>query len=101
VVGPIVLTIGLLTFVFSTILGWAYYGEKACEYLFGTRSVGVYRVLWVVAVMVGSVLPLPIVWSAADITNALMAIPNLISLLVLTHVIVDETRRDLWSQDRP
>ena len=100
VIGPTVLTIGLLTFVFSTILGWAYYGEKACEYLFGTGSIRIYRLLWVAAVMAGSVLPLPIVWSAADITNALMAIPNLISLLVLTHVIVDETRRDLWSQER-
>jgi AGCS family alanine or glycine:cation symporter len=99
VIGPIVLTVGLLTFVFSTILGWAYYGEKACEYLFGTRSIVVYRVLWVIAVMVGSVAPLPVVWSAADITNALMAIPNLISLLVLTHVIVDETRIHLWSED--
>lgn len=100
VVGPIVLTVGLLTFVFSTILGWAYYGEKACEYLFGTSSVQVYRVLWVLAVYLGSVAPLPVVWSAADITNALMAIPNLISLLVLTHVIVDETHRHLWSEDR-
>jgi len=100
VIGPIVLTVGLLTFVFSTILGWAYYGEKACEYLFGPRSKVVYRILWVAAVMLGSVLPLPVVWSAADITNALMAIPNLISLLVLTHVIVDETRRDLWDEER-
>ncbi len=100
VIGPIVLTVGLLTFVFSTILGWAYYGEKACEYLFGPRSTVVYRVLWVAAVMLGAVLPLPIVWSAADITNAMMAIPNLISLLVLTHVIVDETRRDLWNEGR-
>ena len=100
VVGPIVLTIGLLTFVFSTILGWSYYGEKACEYLFGTRSIGVYRLLWVAAVMAGAVLPLPIVWSAADITNALMAIPNLISLLVLTPVIVAETRAHLWSEGR-
>jgi len=99
VVGPIVLTIGLLTFVFSTILGWAYYGEKACEYLFGTGSIVVYRVLWVIAVMAGSVAPLPAVWATADITNALMAIPNLISLLLLTHVIVDETRTHLWSQD--
>ncbi|MND00315.1 Sodium:alanine symporter family protein [compost metagenome] len=51
--------------------------------------------------MAGSVLPLPVVWSAADITNALMAVPNLISLLVLTHVIVDETRRDLWNEKSP
>lgn len=101
VLGPMVLTVGLLTFVFSTILGWAYYGEKACEYLFGTPSVRVYRVLWVAAVYLGSVAPLPIVWSAADITNALMAIPNLISLVVLTPVVVDETRRHLWSEDRP
>jgi AGCS family alanine or glycine:cation symporter len=99
VIGPTVLTIGLLTFVFSTILGWAYYGEKACEYLFGPGSIVVYRVLWVIAVFLGSVAPLPIVWSAADITNALMAIPNLISLLLLTHVIVDETRTHLWSAD--
>ncbi len=98
VLGPAVLTVGLLTFVFSTILGWAYYGEKACEYLFGTPSVQVYRVLWVLAVYLGSVAPLPVVWSAADITNALMAIPNLISLLVLTRVAVDETRRHLWSE---
>lgn len=98
-IGPTVLTIGLLTFVFSTILGWAYYGEKACEYLLGTRSVVVYRVLWVIAVFLGSVAPLPIVWTGADITNALMAIPNLISLLVLTRVIVDETRTHLWNED--
>jgi AGCS family alanine or glycine:cation symporter len=99
VVGPIVLTIGLITFVFSTILGWAYYGEKACEYLFGTGSIVVYRVLWVIAVMAGSVAPLPVVWSGADITNALMAIPNLISLILLAHVVVDETRTHLWSED--
>jgi alanine or glycine:cation symporter, AGCS family len=97
VVGPIVLTVGLLTFVFSTILGWSYYGEKAAEYLFGNRAVAPYRLLWVVAVMAGSVLSLPAVWSFADITNGLMAIPNLISLLVLSKVLVSETREYLWS----
>ncbi len=97
IVGPTVLTVGLLTFVFSTLLGWSYYGEKACEYLFGSRSVQPYRWLWVAAVMVGAVLPLPMVWSAADITNALMAIPNLISLLVMTRVIVEVTRTSLWN----
>jgi len=97
VVGPIVLTIGLLTFVFSTILGWSYYGEKAAEYLFGPKAVTPYRWLWVAAVMAGSVLTLPMVWSLADITNGLMAIPNLISLLALNGVIVSETRKFLWS----
>ena len=92
-VGPIVLTIGLLTFVFSTILGWSYYGEKAAEYLFGSRVIKPYRLLWVAAVMIGSVATLPMVWSFADIANGLMAIPNLISLLVLNKVIVSETKK--------
>ena len=93
VVGPIVLTIGLLTFVFSTILGWAYYGEKAVEYLFGTGSIVTpYRWLWVVAGDGGLGRAAAGRLGGADITNALMAIPNLISLLVLTSVIVDETR---------
>ena len=96
VVGPVVLTVGLLTFVFSTILGWSYYGEKACEYLLGKRSIFPYRVLWVVFVMVGSVVSLPCVWCFADIANGLMAVPNLISLLALNSVIVSETRTYLW-----
>jgi AGCS family alanine or glycine:cation symporter len=92
-VGPIVLTVGLLTFVFSTILGWSYYGEQAVEYLFGIGTVKPYRYLWIIAVMVGSVATLPAVWSFADIANGLMAIPNLISLIVLTPVICRETRK--------
>jgi AGCS family alanine or glycine:cation symporter len=97
VIGPIVLTVGLLTFVFSTILGWSYYGEKAAEYLFGSRVIKPYRWLWVFAVMLGSVLSLPVVWSFADIANALMAIPNLVSLIALSGVIVAETRKYLWN----
>ena len=103
VLGPIVLTVGLLTFVFSTILGWSYYGEKAAEYLWGTRAIKPYRWLWVAAVMVGSVVSLPAVWNFADIANGLMAIPNLISLILLSGVIVAETREFLWNGqlDRP
>jgi AGCS family alanine or glycine:cation symporter len=99
VVGPIVLTLGLLTFVFSTILGWSYYGEKAAEYLLGPKVILPYRWLWVGGVMVGAVLSLPTVWSLADVTNGLMAIPNLISLLVLNGVIVAETRHYLWNNN--
>jgi AGCS family alanine or glycine:cation symporter len=98
-VGPIVLTVGLLTFVFSTILGWSYYGEKAAEYLWGPKVVRPYRWLWVAAVMLGSVLSLPLVWSFADIANGLMAIPNLISLLALQGVLVLETRKYLWNSN--
>jgi len=98
-IGPVVLTVGLLTFVFSTILGWSYYGEKAVEYLFGIKAINPYRYLWIGAVMVGSVATLPAVWTFADIANGLMAIPNLISLIVLTPVIVSETRR-YFNDDR-
>ncbi len=96
VVGPAVLTVGLLTFVFSTILGWSYYGERAAEYLFGKKSIFPYRVLWVAAVYLGSVMTLPLVWDLADAMNALMALPNLIALLSLNHVIVSETGKYLW-----
>ena len=96
-IGPIVLTVGLLTFVFSTILGWAYYGEKAAEYLFGSGVIFPYRILWVCAVMLGSVSTLTAVWSFSDVANGLMAVPNLISLLALNGVIVAETREYLWS----
>ena len=97
VIGGLVLTVGLLTFVFSTILGWSYYGEKAAEYLFGSRVIKPYRILWVIAVMVGSVQPLAVVWTFSDIANGLMAVPNLIALLGLSGVVVKETQEYLWS----
>ena len=96
-VGSIVLTVGLLTFVFSTILGWSYYGEKAAEYLAGPAVIVPYRWAWVAAVMVGSVSTLPAVWSFADIANGLMSVPNLVALIALNGVIVAETRTYLWS----
>lgn len=95
-IGSIVLTIGLLTFVFSTIIGWSYYGEKAIEYLAGSRAIKPYRILWVIFVFVGSLLSLPVVWTFADITNALMAIPNLTALLLLSGVLASETKKYLW-----
>jgi alanine or glycine:cation symporter, AGCS family len=91
-IGPFILTFGLLFFVFSTILGWSYYGEKAAEYLFGSRIITPYRCLWVVAVYVGSVASLNVVWDFADAMNGLMAVPNLIALLALSGVIVAETK---------
>lgn len=96
-IGPWVLTVGLFTFVFSTILGWSYYGEKAVEYLLGKRSILPYRILWVGAVYAGAVQNLGLVWGFADAVNALMAIPNLLSVLLLSPVIVAETRRYLWA----
>ncbi|MBN1929431.1 MAG: sodium:alanine symporter family protein [Chlorobiaceae bacterium] len=91
-IGPLVLSFGLLTFVFSTILGWSYYGEKALEYLAGRGAIKPYRWLWVAAVMVGSVASLQAVWTFADIANGLMALPNLVALLLLSPVIASETK---------
>jgi len=99
VVGPVVLTVGLLTFVFSTILGWSYYGERAVEYLFGKAVIMPYRILWVVAVFLGSIIALPVVWDMADSMNAMMAIPNLVALILLSGVIVAETRKYLWDDN--
>ncbi|HSH15549.1 MAG TPA: alanine:cation symporter family protein [Verrucomicrobiae bacterium] len=94
-IGPIILNLSLLTFVFSTILGWCYYGEKAAEYLFGPAALLPYRLLWVLMVALGATLSLPIVWNFSDITNGLMAIPNLISLLWLNRVLVAETKKGM------
>ena len=95
-IGAPLLTFGLLTFAFSTILGWELYGERAVEYLKGRRWTVYYRVLYIVAVFVGSIMNLSIVWNLADCMNALMAIPNLLSLLFLSGIIVHETRKYLW-----
>ena len=95
-IGAPLLTFGLLTFAFSTILGWELYGERAVEYLKGKRWTIYYRVLYIVAVFVGSIMNLSIVWNLADCMNALMAIPNLLSLLFLSGIIVHETRKYLW-----
>ena len=90
--GGWVVTIGLIFFAYSTTLGWCYYGEKCVTYVFGDKSVPIYRVIYVATVMLGTVLSLDMVWAAADTFNGLMAVPNLIALLLLSKVIVQETR---------
>lgn len=92
----IMLTISLFTFAFSTILGWCYYGEKAVEYLSGVKYVKIYRLLWIIAVFFGAIINLSVVWAISDIMNALMALPNLVSLLLLSGVIANETKYYLW-----
>ena len=91
-VGKYLLTLSLAVFAFTTILGWAYYGEKCWEYLLGTASEKPFRILWTLAVFPGAVLSLDVTWLIADTLNALMAIPNLISLLLLSPVIVHLTK---------
>lgn len=98
-IGAPLLTFGIITFAFSTILGWCYYGEKAMEYLSGKRWTLVYRGIFIISTFFGAIVKLAVVWNLADLTNALMAIPNLISLLLLSGVIVAETKKYLW-EDR-
>ncbi len=93
VVGAPLLTFGIVTFAFSTILGWSYYGERAVEYLSGKRYLIIYRLLYVAVIFIGAVVQLTVVWNLADLLNGLMAIPNLISLLALAGVIVAETKK--------
>lgn len=95
-IGTPLLTFGLLTFAFSTILGWSYYGERAVEYLKGKQWVIGYRILFIAAIFTGSVMNLAVVWNLADCMNALMAIPNLLSLLFLNGIIAHETKKYLW-----
>ena len=90
--GGWIVTIGLIFFAYSTILGWCYYGEKCAGYVFGDKFVKPYRVIYVATVMLGTVMSLDLVWTAADTFNGLMAVPNLIALLLLSGVIVKETR---------
>lgn len=107
-IGAPLLAFGSLTFAFSTILGWSYYGERAVEYMagktrlkkrFGIKPIiNIYRVIFLITVYLGAVVSLDLVWNLADIFNALMAIPNLISLIFLSGVIVKETRQYLWQK---
>jgi AGCS family alanine or glycine:cation symporter len=91
--GAHVVTIGIILFAYSTILGWSYYGEKSIEYLFGIKAVLPYRLVFICFVGVGAVIKLSLVWNISDTLNGLMAIPNLIGLLLLTPVVVSETKK--------
>jgi len=97
-VGAPLLAFGILTFAFSTILGWSYYGESAVNYIEGRRINRFYRILYIVALFFGSIISLDIIWNIADCMNALMAIPNLIALLLLSGVAARETKKYLWSK---
>ena len=95
-VGAPLLSFGILTFAFSTIIGWSYYGESAVNYLEGRRTNRFYRILFIVSLFFGSIINLDIIWNIADCMNALMAIPNLVALLLLSGVAAKETKKYLW-----
>ena len=91
-VGGYVVTCGLIIFAFTTLLGWSYYGERCVEYIFGTKSIVPFRALWVIAIPIGAASDLKVTWLIADTLNALMALPNLIALCLLSPVIFKLTR---------
>ena len=95
VVGPLILVVGIITFAYSTILGWSYYGERCCEYLFGAKGMLPYKLVFIAVIAIGPVLSLDLAWTVANILNALMAVPNLIAVLLLSGVIAKETRHYL------
>lgn len=99
VIGPLILVVGIISFAFSTILGWAYYGERCVEYFAGKKGLIPYRVLYIAVAVIAPVVALDVVWDIADILNALMAIPNLIAVLLLSPVIVKETKKYLDDLD--
>ena len=96
-VGAPLLTFGIITFAFSTILGWSFYGESAVDYIEGSHMNKFYRILYITALFFGSIINLDIIWNIADCMNALMAIPNLVSLLLLSGVAARETKKYLWN----
>ncbi len=91
-IGVLVLTLCLVLFAFTTILGWSYYGERCFEFLFGVKHINIYRSIFIIMVALGGFLELDLIWTIADIVNGLMAIPNLIALLALSPIIIAETR---------
>lgn len=99
IIGPLILVVGIISFAFSTILGWAYYGERCVEYFAGKKGLIPYRVLYIAVAAIAPVVALDVVWDIADILNALMAIPNLIAVLLLSPVIVKETKKYLDNLD--
>ena len=99
VVGRFIVSIGLILFAYSTILGWEYYGERCLEYLAGTKPIIAYRLLWVIAVVVGAIGGLEFMWDLADTLNGLMAFPNLVGVLILSPVVFKLTR-EFFAKER-
>lgn len=97
--GPVILTLGIISFAYSTILGWAYYGERCVEYFAGKAALIPYRILYIGVAVIAPIIKLDLVWLIADTLNALMAIPNLIAVLLLSNVIARETKKYIHNLD--
>ena len=100
VLGPVILVLGIISFAFSTVLGWAYYGERCIEYFAGKKVLIPYRILYIAVAVIAPVVSLNLIWLIADTLNALMAIPNLVAVLLLSPVVVAETKKYLNDIDK-
>lgn len=99
VIGPVILTLGIICFAYSTILGWAYYGERCVEYFAGKHGLIPYRILYIIVAAIAPIIALDLVWLIADTLNALMAIPNLVAVLLLSNEMVKDTKKYLKDLD--
>lgn len=99
VIGPIILTLGIICFAYSTVLGWAYYGERCIEYVIGKKGLIPYRILYVAVAAIAPIVALDLVWLIADTLNALMAIPNLVAVLLLSNLMVRDTKKYINNLD--
>ena len=99
VIGPIILTLGIVCFAYSTVLGWAYYGERCIEYVIGRKGLIPYRILYVAVAAIAPIVALDLVWLIADTLNALMAIPNLVAVLLLSNQMVQDTKKYINNLD--
>ena len=95
-IGTPILVIGIVAFAYSTVLGWSYYGERCVEYLFGTKGMIPYKLVFIFVLLVAPIVSLGTIWSLANIANALMAIPNLVGVILLSNVVVKETKYYLY-----
>lgn len=99
VLGPVILTLGIVCFAYSTVLGWAYYGERCVEYFAGKKALIPYRILYVLVAAIAPIVALDLVWLIADTLNALMAIPNIIAVLLLSNQMVKDTKKYIKNLD--
>ena len=99
--GRYIVTFGLAFFAFSTVISWSYYGDRSTEFIFGSKSVKIYRIIYTLLIPLGATVELKLIWNMSDITNALMAIPNMIGILLLSGVVAERTREYFSREHTP
>jgi AGCS family alanine or glycine:cation symporter len=100
-IGKYVVSFGLIFFAYSTLISWSYYGDRSCEFIFGKKSVNVYRVIYCMIIPLGTVIELKLIWNISDVMNALMALPNLIGIVFLSGVVVKVTKEYFSREHKP